>query len=183
MTVPANGIERLIHFVDRRIAQLNLSKEEVARRGGPNPDTLAKIRARKNARTPGVDTLLRLDQCLGWQPGSAAVTMLGGRPLSITAVGSGVGRPPKHEHPAQPVTENEILRRLADQFYDEIERLQKDLDETHTSLGARIGKLRNVYDHLAEELAVDGDLVAEYQSTYKVSTVRHGGRRPSSAVG
>ena len=43
MTVPADGIERLIHFVDARIAQLNLSKEEVARRGGPNRDTLAKI--------------------------------------------------------------------------------------------------------------------------------------------
>ena len=61
MTVPANGIERLIHFVDARIAQLNLSKEEVARRGGPNPDTLAKIRARTTSRTPNVETLLAVE--------------------------------------------------------------------------------------------------------------------------
>ena len=61
MTVPADGVDRLIYFVDARIAQLNLSKEEVARRGGPARDTLAKIRGRADQHTPLVGTLLRND--------------------------------------------------------------------------------------------------------------------------
>jgi hypothetical protein len=85
MTVPADGAARLIHFVDERIAQLNVSNEEQARRGGPAPGALAKIRGRRDQQTPMVGTLLRSDAALGWQPGSAAVAMLGGQPLSLTA--------------------------------------------------------------------------------------------------
>ena len=65
MTVPADGTARLIHFVDERIAQLNLSKEEVARRGGPAPDTLAKVRGRRDQQTPMAGTWLRLGAALG----------------------------------------------------------------------------------------------------------------------
>lgn len=177
MTVPADGIERLIHFVDARIAQLNLSKEEVARRGGPNRDTLAKIRDRTNSRTPSVETLLRLDQTVGWHPGSSAVTMLGGRPLSLNAVGAGVGRPRKQD-PARPVTAAEIRRRLAEQLNDEIDRLQ----EVRDALDHRIASLRTVYERFAAEM-VDAEEVADYQVSYKASTSRPGaGRRPSAAV-
>ncbi|MDQ2636943.1 MAG: hypothetical protein M3Y83_08720 [Actinomycetota bacterium] len=175
MTVPANGIERLIHFVDARIAQLNLSKEEVARRGGPNPDTLAKIRARTTSRTPNVETLLRLDQSLGWQPGSAAVTLLGGRPLSITAIGAGVGRPRQHNAEA-PVTTNEILYRLAEHFNDAIVHLER----IHADVGNRIEALRTLHGHFLAELAVDGDLVAEYQAAYKASTAKQRSARKTA---
>jgi hypothetical protein len=176
MTVPADGIERLIHFVDARIAQLNLSKEEVARRGGPNRDTLAKIRDRKNSRTPNVETLLRLDQTVGWHPGSSAVTMLGGRPLSLNAVGAGVGRPPK-QNPPLPVTAGEIRHRLVEQLHDEIGRLQ----DTRDALDDRIESLRTVYERQVAEM-VGHDQVAEYQIGYKASVARRsGGRRPSAA--
>ena len=176
MTVPADGIERLIHFAEQRIAQLNLSKEEVARRGGPNRDTLAKIRDRENARTPSVETLLRLDHSVGWHPGSSAVTMLGGRPLSLNAVGAGVGRPRKQDR-TRPVTAAEIQRRLAEQLDDEIGRLQY----TRDALDSRIASLRTVYQRFAAEMA-DLEQVAEYQLSYKASTARRGARgRPSAA--
>ena len=68
MTVPADGVDRLIHFVDARLTQLNLSKEEVARRGGPGVDTLAKIRGRAAQRSPQVGTLLRWTPHWGGSP-------------------------------------------------------------------------------------------------------------------
>jgi hypothetical protein len=159
MTAPADGIDRLIHFVDARITQLNLSKEEVARRGGPSTDTLAKIRERADQRTPMVDTLLRLDRSLGWQPGSSAVVLLGGKPLSLTARRR--RRTLARQQGAQPVDEGEILRRLTGQLHDEIVRLEGDRDAITT----RIQRLRTVHDHLVAELTVDEDLVAEYGAT------------------
>lgn len=158
MTIPADGIERLIYFVDARIAQLNLSKEEVARRGGPSRDTLAKIRGRHDQRTPAVGTLLRLDQSLGWQPGSSAATLLGGKPLSLTA------RRRKHSSrhdAARPLTETEVLRRLTDQLRDEIVRLEG----AREAVDIRIGKLRGIYDNIVAELDIDDQLVADYDDT------------------
>jgi hypothetical protein len=167
MTVPADGVDRLIHFVDERIAQLNLSKEEVARRGGPAPDTLAKIRGRRDQQTPMVGTLLRLDAALGWQPGSAAVTLLGGQPLSLTARSRAVSRPKKRA--LQPVSEREIMGRLVSQLHDEIARLEGDRD----AVDARIRRLRGIYESFIAELTVDEDLAAEYSAA----------DNPSSAAG
>jgi hypothetical protein len=169
MTVPAEGVERLIHFVDARIAQLSLSKEEVARRGGPSRDTLAKIRDRRDQHTPRVSTLLRLDASLGWKPGSSAVVLHGGQPLSLTAH----SRPEtvaRHKA-AQPVSGAEIMRRLADQLHDEIARLEG----THEALGIHIGRLRNVRDNFVAELTVDDDLIADYDCDVP--------EKPSAATG
>ena len=167
MTVPADGVGRLIHFVDARIAQLNLSKQEVARRGGPAVDTLAKIRDRSDQRTPMVGTLLRLDSALGWQPGSAAVVLLGGQPLSLTARSRAIARLKK---PApQPMSEPEIMGRLASQLHDEIVRLEGDRD----AVDIRIQRLRMVYDRFIAELTVDEDLATEYSAA----------DNPSSAAG
>jgi hypothetical protein len=175
MTEPADGIERLIHFVDARIAQLDLSKQEVARRGGPNPDTLAKIRDRDTARTPNVDTLLRLDQTLGWHPGSSAVTMLGGIPLSLNAIGPAPGRPRK-QSPVRPMTATEIQNRLAEQLNDEITRLET----TRDALDRRIAALRTAAQHFAAEIARPEDIAA-YQTAATAPTARRGpGRRTAS---
>jgi hypothetical protein len=165
MTVPVDGVDRLIHFVDERIAQLNLSKEEVARRGGPARDTLAKIRGRRDQQTPMVGTLLRLDAALGWQPGSAAVALLGGQPLSLTARSRAVSRPKKHA--LQPMGEREIMQRLAAQLYDEIARLEGDRD----AVDARIQRLRTIYHSFVAELTVDEDLAAEYSAADNPSSV------------
>jgi hypothetical protein len=156
MTVPADGVKRLIHFVDARLAQLNLSKEEVARRGGPAVDTLAKIRGRAAQRSPQVGTLLRLDAALGWQPGSSAVVLFGGHPLSQTARSRAVPRPKKHS--PQPMSDREIMQRLAAQLHDEIARLEGDRD----ALDVRITRLRTVYDNFMDELSVNEDLLAQY---------------------
>lgn len=153
MTAPAGGVERLMHFIDARLAQLNLSKEEVARRGGPSPDTLAKIRDRETQQTPLVRTLLRFDQSLGWTPGSSAVVLLGGLPLSLTARGSSA---PKH---VAAVTESEIVARLFGQFDDEITRLQRLRDTIDVSL-TRLHTLRSNFE---AEMRVDVDLVGAYR--------------------
>jgi len=172
MTVPAHGIERLIHFVDARITQLNLSKQEVARRGGPNRDTLAKIRDRDTARTPNVDTLLRLDQTLGWHPGSAAVTMLGGNPLSLNAIGAVPGRP-RQPSPVRPVTAAEVQRRLTDQLDDEIDRLQADRD----AIDQRIAALRTVASRFKDEMVTE-----DIGPGHTASAAKRGAGRRSAPV-
>jgi hypothetical protein len=156
MTAPADGIDRLIYYVDARLAQLNLSKEEVARRGGPSTDTLAKIRVSADQRTPMVDTLLRLDRSLGWQPGSSAVVLLGGQPLSLTARRR--RKTLAKQRDARPVDEAEILDRLTAELAEEIARLEGDRD----AVTVRIQRLRTVHDHLVAELTVDEELLADY---------------------
>jgi hypothetical protein len=154
MTVADDGVDRLIHFVDERLAQLQIRREEMARRGGPSYDALTKIRGRSTQNTPRVSTLLRLDRALGWQLGSSAVVLLGGTPLSVTARVRGKAR----LQAAQPVTAEEILHRLVDQVHDEIARL----DSAHTAIGQRIQGLRAVANRMLEEITVDEDLVTEF---------------------
>src|SRR5260370_11222914 len=105
MTAPANGDPRLMHLVDTRLEQLRMTKQEAARRGFPNPSTLAKVRDNDVQNTPTVRTLLRIDRALGWQPGSAAVILLGGVPLTVTARNSKGVR--AKELAAKPVTGEE----------------------------------------------------------------------------
>ncbi|WP_082408937.1 helix-turn-helix domain-containing protein [Mycobacterium intracellulare] len=154
MTAPTDGVERLIYFVDARIAQLKLTKEEVARRGGPSVDTLAKIRGRRDQHTPLVGTLLRLDSALGWQPGSAAVVLLGGQPLSLIARGGGAYKTTA----GHPMTEREIMARLVSQLREEITRLEGDRE----AVDARIHGLRTIHDRFLAELSTDNDVVADY---------------------
>jgi len=154
MTVADGGVDRLIHFVDERLAQLQIRREEMARRGGPSYDALTKIRGRSTQNTPRVSTLLRLDDALGWQLGSSAVVLLGGTPLSVTAR---VRRKARLQA-AQPVTAEEIMHRLVDQVHDEIARL----DSAHTAIGQRIQGLRAAANRMLEEITVDEDLVTEF---------------------
>lgn len=154
MTVADDGVDRLIHFVDERLVQLQIRREEMARRGGPSYDALTKIRGRSTQNTPRVNTLLRLDRALGWQLGSSAVVLLGGTPLSVTAR---VRRKARLKA-AQPVSAGEIMQRLVDQVHDEIARL----DSAHTAIGQRIQGLRAVANRMLEEITVDEDLVAEF---------------------
>nr|AQS22459.1 hypothetical protein pCBMA213_2_00095 [Mycolicibacterium sp. CBMA 213] len=155
MAAPAQGLDRLIYYMDQRIAQLNLSKDEIARRGGPSRDTLAKVRGRANGRTPMVSTLLRLDQSLGWQPGSSAVVMQGGEPLTVTATARATR---KANREVDPVTGREVVHRITAQLHDEIVRLEGDRD----TLDLRIARLRQVHDHLVAEFTIDPKLLEAY---------------------
>ena len=150
------GVDRLLHFVDARMAQLQIRREEMAGRGGPSYDALTKVRGRATQNTPKVSTLLRLDRALGWQLGSAAVVLLGGTPLSVTARVRRKAR--LKQQAAQPVSAGEIMQRLIDQVHDEIARL----DSAHTAIGQRIQGLRAVANRMLEEISVDEDLVAEF---------------------
>lgn len=152
MTAPAEGIDRLIYFVEARLAQLKLSKTEIARRGGPGVDTLRKARRRQGQNTPTVTTLLRLDAVLGWQPGSAAVALVGGSPLSLLARRK---RLRQSKHPLQPLGEGEIEQRLTTQLREELDRLEED----RAAVERRIELLRCVIIELSpnEELAAEYD--------------------------
>jgi len=156
MTVADDGVDRLIRFVDERLAQLHMPREEMARRGGPSYDALTKIRGRAAQNTPKVSTLLRLDRVLGWQPGSSAVIMLGGTPLSVTARVRRSAR--LKQQAAQPLSAPEITERLVAQFHDEIARLETD----HAAIGQRIQRLRTVHERMLQEITVDEDILAEF---------------------
>ncbi|GAB5901210.1 hypothetical protein OKHIL_70190 [Mycolicibacterium mageritense] len=76
--VADSGPARLDHFVRRRTAQMRISPRELASRGGPNRTTLHKaINGTGRLRE---STLTRIDNSLGWAPGSAARILAGGEP-------------------------------------------------------------------------------------------------------
>jgi hypothetical protein len=76
--LPADGIGRLLFFVEDRLAQLRWTREDLAAAGGPAPSTLYKASQRDGELAPR--TLARLDFGLGWQEGSSHTTMAGGSP-------------------------------------------------------------------------------------------------------
>jgi len=154
MDVPSDGVARLIHFVDARLGQLRMSKEEAVRRGFPDPDTLPKVRYTHG--TPKVRTLLRIDRTLGWQPGSSAVVLVGGTPLSLTARTTRGVR--AKESAAQPLTADAVIERLLTQLSDEIGRARDDLRR----VDERVRRLSGVHARLAAELRVDEGLVREF---------------------
>jgi hypothetical protein len=145
-----------MHFVDARLAQLQLSKQEAARRGFPDPSTLHKVRDRDDQSTPTVRTLLRIDQAVGWEPGSSAVVMLGGHPLTVTARTSRRARAKRQA--AKPMSAEEVVARLLGQLRDEITRTQHDL----AGLGDRLQRLLLVHDRLAAEFTVDDALLEQF---------------------
>lgn len=154
MDVTADGVSRLIHFVDARLGQLRMSKEDAVRRGFPDPETLPKVRDAHG--TPKVRTLLRIDRTLGWEPGSAAVVLLGGTPLSLTArLGP---RTEAKQRAGQPLTAHAVIERLLTQLSDEIAQARQDLDV----VDKRVRRLSGVHDRLVEEFRVDEHLIAEF---------------------
>jgi hypothetical protein len=156
MTAPLDGVPRLMHFVDARLEQLRISKQEAARRGFPNPSTLAKVRDRDVQNTPTVRTLLRIDRALGWQPGSAAVVLLGGNPLSVTArTTKGVRA---RERSARPVTADEVVSRLLSRLEDEINSARADV----AALSDRVDRLCTAHRRLVEEFEVDKKLLRDF---------------------
>jgi hypothetical protein len=156
-----------MHFVNARLTQLKMSKDEAHRRGFPHPSTLAAVRDRSQ-RTPTVRTLLRIDRTLGWQPGSAAVVLLGGAPLSVTARTTRGVR--AHEQTATPMTADDVADRLLGQLHDEIERARSDV----RAADERLQRLYTVHERLAQELRVDHTLVEEFDDQDAVTeTVQH----------
>ena len=76
--IPADGVGRLLFFVEDRLAQLRWTREQLAAAGGPAPSTLYKAAERGGGLS--VKTLARLDVALGWQEGSAQQVLAGGSP-------------------------------------------------------------------------------------------------------
>jgi hypothetical protein len=76
--LPADGVKRLLFFLDDRLAQLRWTREDLAAAGGPAPSTLYKAGLREGGLA--ARTLARLDFALGWQEGSALRVLSGGSP-------------------------------------------------------------------------------------------------------
>lgn len=75
---PQAGMERLMFFVQHRLAQLQWTRDTLAAFGGPAPSTLRK--AYRESRVLSERSLARLEVALDWQPGSAQRVMAGGSP-------------------------------------------------------------------------------------------------------
>jgi hypothetical protein len=76
--LPADGIKRLLFFLEDRLAQLRWTREDLAAAGGPAPSTLYKAGQREGGLAPR--SLARLDFALGWQEGSAQRVLAGASP-------------------------------------------------------------------------------------------------------
>jgi len=105
-----------------------------------------------------VRTLLRIDRALGWQPGSAAVTMLGGNPLSVTARTTGNAK--ARAEATQPMTAEEVVHRLLAQLRDEITRTRRQV----SGLGEHVDRLAAVHDRLAAEFNISESLVKQFMA-------------------
>lgn len=77
-TFPVDGVQRLLFFVEDRLAQLRWTREDLAAAGGPHPSTLYKAAERDGGLA--LKTLARLDVALGWQEGSAQRVLAGDSP-------------------------------------------------------------------------------------------------------
>jgi hypothetical protein len=71
-------MERLMFFIQHRLAQLDWTRDDLAAAGGPSPSTLYK--AHRGGRELAERTLARLELALGWQSGSAQRIFDGGAP-------------------------------------------------------------------------------------------------------
>ncbi|WP_396908390.1 hypothetical protein [Mycolicibacterium sp.] len=136
---PADGVARLMHFVDARLAQLQMTKVEARKLGFPNPSTLAKVLQRGHQKTPTVRTLHRIDTVLAWVPGSAAVVLLGGFPLSLSAA-------TESGYDVAVVTGEDVQTRLLQNLLNEVDRAQEDLGKLTT----RVGQIRQACDHFTD---------------------------------
>ena len=145
-----------MHFVDARLQQLSMSKAEANRRGFPHPSTLPAVRDHQSQTTPTVRTLLRIDQTLGWQPGSAAVILLGGDPLSVTA--RRTRKTLQREQSAQPMDAADVMDRL-------FGGLHEDIASAHAAVRTADERLQRLYaalDRLVGEFDVDPDLIEQF---------------------
>lgn len=131
MTVPADGVSRLMNFIEARMAQLKISKGEAAGRGLPAPNALSKVHGRDILRI-----LQRIDNGLGWQAGSAAAVLLGGYPRTVTA----------HRTGGWPVTGQEVVSRLLGQLGEQISALKHELAD----LEGRLRQLEGLHEALVD---------------------------------
>lgn len=76
--IPETGSERLLFFLEQRLAQLWWSRENLAAQGGPSPSTVYK--SLLGGREPTERTLARLELALGSQAGSSRRILSGGAP-------------------------------------------------------------------------------------------------------
>ncbi|MGA9376724.1 MAG: hypothetical protein WBV64_17185, partial [Mycobacterium sp.] len=101
-------------------------------------------------------TLLRIDRTLGWQPGSAAVILLGGDPLTITA--RRTRKTLQREQSAQPMAAADVLDRLFGQLRD-------DIAAAHAAVRTADEGLQQLYtalDRLACEFDIDPALMEQF---------------------
>jgi hypothetical protein len=121
MAVPKDGPERLIHFVNQRLADLGITQEELTARGGPDRSTLGKLRSRPDQKTLTVAKLLSYDDTLGWERGSAAVALLGGTPQEATPTNG-----------APQISTDDKVARLARQAHRRADKLIEHLQAAAT---------------------------------------------------
>lgn len=114
-----NGLdwERLARYV--RTARGPRSQKAIHALGGPTDTTISKIEANEWRPTRGVDqTLEKLENGLGWQPGDAARILAGDEPRAKDVI-------------AQPAARIVLLSEIpTDDLFDELRRRIPDQEET-----------------------------------------------------
>lgn len=128
--VPKDGYARLEYFIKVRLADLGMTLQELADRGGPARATLAQARNRAGQNTPKAATLLNWDDQLGWERGSCAVTLLGDSPREVGAITTG----------GQITADEKLLRLL------------RQADKANAKMGAALTTALTENERLARQL-------------------------------
>lgn len=82
---------RFGRLLEARRRELGMTQGDVREAGGPSDLTIRKLEKGVTSR-PDLNTLAKLDQALGWVAGSAARTLNGGWPESLSQAGGTRGR-------------------------------------------------------------------------------------------
>jgi hypothetical protein len=121
-------MERLMFFIQHRLAQLGWSRDDLAAAGGPSPSTLYK--AHRGGRELAERTLARLELALGWQPGSAQRIVDGGAPA--LSVFEHVHTVSERIDVAMSHSEDAGVRRTAAELRDFLMTIAERLDDFYT---------------------------------------------------
>ena len=121
-------MERLMFFIQHRLAQLDWTRDDLAAAGGPSPSTLYK--AQRVGRELAERTLARLELALGWQPGSAQRIVDGGAPAlrvfeQVQTVSESIDAALSHN-------EDSGVRRTAAELRDFLMTVADRLDDFYT---------------------------------------------------
>ena len=115
-------------FLQRRLVELQWSRDDLAAAGGPAPSTLYK--AQREGRELAGRTLARLELVVGWHPGSAQRIMAGGAPSVVVSdlAETASGR----IDTALRVAQDAGVRRTAEELSDFLMTVAKRLERFYT---------------------------------------------------
>lgn len=143
------------------MSRLGLTQASVMERGGPSDTTLRKILDNEQVGVSTM-TLKKLDDAFGWDAGSAAATLAGGRPTVTTEIQGAAGRIRLIHGLDEADQESLELIRLAQIVHDARDVAQSQSGPFMTALAALLDEAAELVTRIVTRVEGDGRENAEW---------------------